>query len=57
MILRVGLCPWPSAGVSGESEMFRDPLWEASDEVDMMGWHAHAACWRPSKGELARRSL
>jgi hypothetical protein len=33
MMLLVSLCPRPSVEVSGESEVFRDPLWEASDEV------------------------
>jgi hypothetical protein len=26
--------PVPQRWVSGESKMFRDPLWEASDEVE-----------------------
>jgi hypothetical protein len=34
MMLQVGLCSCPGAGVSGELEMFRDPLWEALDEVE-----------------------
>jgi hypothetical protein len=34
MMLLVSLCPRPSAEVLGESEVFQDPLWEASDEVE-----------------------
>jgi hypothetical protein len=52
-MLWVVLCPCPSAGVSGESEMFRDPLWEASDEVEMTGWHTHTAYWRLSKERVS----
>jgi hypothetical protein len=52
----VGLCLWPSAGVSGESEMFRDPLCEASDKVE--GW-VGTLTWLdgdPARAELARGS-
>jgi hypothetical protein len=37
MMLLVSLCPRPSAEVSGESEVFRDPLWGASNEVERDG--------------------
>jgi hypothetical protein len=55
-MLSVGLCLWPSAGVLGESKMFRDPLCEASDEVErwagMLTWLAGGL----ARGELARGS-
>jgi hypothetical protein len=57
MMLWVGLCPRPSVEVSGESEVFRNPLHEASDEVErwagMLTWLAGG----PARGELARMSL
>jgi hypothetical protein len=56
-MLRVGLCPDPSAGVSGESEMFRDPSWEASDEVERWAGMLTRLAGGPVRGELARGSL
>jgi hypothetical protein len=56
MMLRVGLCPWPSAGVSSESVMFRDPLCEASDEVERWAGTLTWLAGGPARGELARGS-
>jgi hypothetical protein len=57
MMLQVGLCPDPSAGVSGESEMFRDPLWDASDEVERWASTLTRLVGGPTRGELAHGSL
>jgi hypothetical protein len=57
MMLRVGLCLDPSARVSGESEMFQDPLWEASDEVERWTGTLTWLAGGPTRGELARMSL
>jgi hypothetical protein len=56
MMLRVGLCPWPSAGVSSESVMFRDPLCEASDEVERWAGTLTWLAGGLARGELARGS-
>jgi hypothetical protein len=56
MMLRVGLCPCPSAGVSDESEMFRDPLYEVSDEVERWAGTLTRLAGGPARGELARGS-
>jgi hypothetical protein len=52
----VVLCPCPSAWVSGESEMFRDPLCEASDEVERWAGMLTQLAGGPARGELARGS-
>jgi hypothetical protein len=52
MMLRVGLCPWPSAGVSGESEMFRDLLCEALDEVERWTDTLTLLAGGPARGKL-----
>jgi hypothetical protein len=57
LMLRVGLCPCPSAGVLGELEMFRDSLWEASDEVERLTGTLTRLAGGPARRELARRSL
>jgi hypothetical protein len=57
MMLRVGLCLCPSARVSGESEVFWDPLWEASDKVERWVGTLTQLARGPARGELARRSL
>jgi hypothetical protein len=56
MMLRVGLCPWSSAGVSSEFEMFRDPLCEASDEVERWSGTLTRLARGPARGELAHGS-
>jgi hypothetical protein len=51
MMLRVGLCSCPSARVSGELEMFRDPLREASDEVERWAGMLTRLARGPARGE------
>jgi hypothetical protein len=57
MMWWVVLCPRPSGRVSGESEMFRDPLRKASDEVERWAGMLTRLAGGPVRGELARRSL
>jgi hypothetical protein len=54
MMLLVSLCLRPSAEVSGESEVFRDPLWETSDEVERWVGMLMRLAGGPARGELAR---
>jgi hypothetical protein len=49
--------PVPQRWVSGESKMFRDPLWEASDEVERWASMLTRLARGPTRGELARGSL
>jgi hypothetical protein len=53
-MLLVSLCPRPSAEVSDESEAFRDPLWEASDEVERWAGMLTRLARGPTRRELAR---
>jgi hypothetical protein len=48
--------PVPSARVSGETKMFRDPLCEASDEVERWAGTLTWLAGGPARGELARGS-
>jgi hypothetical protein len=54
MMLLVSLCSRPSAEVSGESEVFRDPSWKASDEVESWAGMLTRLAGGPARGELAR---
>jgi hypothetical protein len=54
MMLCVGLCSRPSTEASGKSEMFRDTLWEASDEVERWAGTLTRLARGPARGELAR---
>jgi hypothetical protein len=54
--MRVGLCPYPSVGVSGESEMFQDPLCEALDDVERWADTLTRLAGGPARAELARGS-
>jgi hypothetical protein len=51
--MRVGLRPYPSARVSGESEMFQDPLCEASNDVERWAGTLTQLAGGPARGELA----
>jgi hypothetical protein len=53
MMLLVSLCLRPSTEVSGESEVFRDPLWETSDEVERWVGMLTQLAGGPARGELA----
>jgi hypothetical protein len=56
MMLRVGLCPWPSAGSRASHKCFRDPLCEVSDEVERWAGTLTRLAGGPTRRELARGS-